>query len=268
MKTIRNKRTTAAILAVLVLFASALSAFAYPPDNAAVLYYRASLSYDANDAMMDKVTDLVKGKTGIDNEIREYVKKNRNAIKYFVDAGDAPNCDWGMDYSEGMALQMPSYAPLRDLGKIVLAEAKIAAEAGDYSLALDRCLTVNKAAVHFSNDGILISHLVGISANALANGVLIDILPGISHDMKTLSWLKGQMLSVSSAVPSLKAAINKDMQVFGQDIRKEKADYILEMCYDDIPEQKAKIIRNGDKAFFEASRMYFLHYIAAIMSII
>jgi hypothetical protein len=268
MKTIRNRRTTTAILAVLVLFASAPSAFAYPPDNAAVLYYRASLSYDANDAMLDKVSDLVRGKTGIDDEIREYVEKNRNAIKYFVDAGKAANCDWGMDYSEGMALQMPSYAPLRDLAKIVLADAKITAEAGDYSLALDRCLAVNKAAVHFSSDGILISHLVGISANALANGVLTDILPGISRDVKTLSWLKGQMLSVSSAVPSLKAAIYRDLQICGQDIRKERVDNILEMCGDDVPEQKAEIIRNGDEAFFEASRTNFLQYIAAMMSII
>ncbi len=137
MKTIKNRKTTAAILAVLALFASP-SALAYPPDNAAVLYYRASLSYDANDAMMDKITDLVKGKTGIDNEIREYVERNSRAIKYFVDAGKSPNCDWGMDYSEGMALQMPRYAPLRDLAKIVLADARIAAEAGDYRLALDR----------------------------------------------------------------------------------------------------------------------------------
>lgn len=268
MKTIKSTKTRTAMLAILALFVSAPSAFAYPPDNAAVLYYRASLSYDANDAMLDKVADLVRGKAGIDNEIREYIDRNSSAIKYFIDAGEAPNCNWGIDYSEGMALQTPRYAPLRDLARIVLADARIAAEAGDYRLALDRCLSVNKAAVHISNDGILVSHLVGIAANALANGVLADILPGISHDVETLSWLKGQMLSVSSAVPSLKAAINRDLQVCGQDIRKERADNILEMCGDDIPEQEAEILRNGDEAFFEASRMYFLQYIAAIVSTI
>jgi hypothetical protein len=76
------------------------------------------------------------------------------------------------------------------------------------------------------------------------------------------------MLSVSSAVPSLKAAINRDMQIFGQDIRKERAGNIVEMCGDDIPEQEAEILRNGDEAFFEASRMHFLQYIAAMMSVI
>jgi hypothetical protein len=268
MKATKSKKTGTMILSAFVLFASAPAAFAYPPDNAAVLYYRASLSYDANEAMMRKVTDLVKGKAGIDSEIRQYVKKNSSAIKYFADAGDAPSCDWGIDYSEGMAVQMPQYAPLRDLAKIVLADARIAAEAGDHRLALDRCLAVNKAAVHFSNDGILISYLVGISANALANGVIIDILPGVSGDVKTLSWLKGRMLAVSGALPSLKSAINRDMQVCGQNICREKADYILEMCADQVPEQKAKTIRRGDEAFFEASRVNFMQYMAAIMSII
>jgi len=111
-----------AVLALLALLPSTQSTFAYPPDNAAVLYYRASLSYDANDTLMRKLSDVVKGKVGIDDQIRDYVKNNSSAIKYFVDAGKAPNCDWGIDYSEGMALQTPRYAPLRDLAKIVLAD--------------------------------------------------------------------------------------------------------------------------------------------------
>ena len=54
MKTVCNNKFTQAICTISMVMVLTSMAFAYPPDNAAVLYYRASLAYDANDAMMDK----------------------------------------------------------------------------------------------------------------------------------------------------------------------------------------------------------------------
>ncbi len=253
-------------IATMLVFASPL--FAYPPDNAAVLYYRASVTYDANYPMMSKVTQLIKGEIGIDDEIRAYVQSNRRAIKQYVDAGESPHCDWGLDYSQGLDLLMPEYASLRNLGRIVLAKAIMASESGDYAQALNLCLSVHKAGLHIANDGIIISHLVGISLNASTNQCLAEILPHISEDQQALVWLRGQIFEISGKLTPLKAAVNMDLSVSGQDIRRERAGYIVELCGEDISEESAQIIKEGDDAFFDASREYFMEYLSDVLTAI
>jgi len=266
MKTINRNMMRQMICAIFILLASTSLVYAYPPDNAAVLYYRACLIYDANDMMTNKVTDFVKGNIGIDKEIKDYVQQNKFAIKYFVDAGDAPNCDWGLDYSEGIELQMPRLAPLRNLAKIVLAQAKIAADSADYKRALELCLSIHEASPHIADGGVLISYLVGISLNALANQCIMEILPQISDNPDMLIWLKNQIYDVSERFPSVKVSINGDLRICSQDINKEKAEYILKMAGDDIPKDKRKIIRNADEAFFKANKEYFLDYLSTCLT--
>lgn len=268
MKTVCNNKFTQATCTILMVLVLTSLALAYPPDNAAVLYYRASLTYHANDAMMDKVTEIVKGKADIDDEIREYVGENRYAIKYFVDAGDAPNCDWGMDYSEGIELQMPQFAPLRTLAKIVMAQTKIATESADYNRALDLCLSVHKAGSHIAGGGLLISHLVGISLNALANQGVADILPHISNNPEILIRLRGQVFEVSGKLPSITASINRDLSTCVQDIRKERVNHILDTSGDFVPKEEAQIIRRADEEFFKANKEYFLNHQAALLTAI
>ena len=266
MKTINRNMMRQMICAIFILLASTSLVYAYPPDNAAVLYYRACLIYDANDMMTNKVTDFVKGNIGIDKEIKDYVQKNKFAIKYFVDAGDAPNCDWGLDYSEGIELQMPRLAPLRNLAKIVLAQAKIAADSADYKRALELCLSIHKASPHIADGGVLISYLVGISLNALANQCIMEILPQISDNPDMLIWLKNQIYDVSERFPPVKVSINGDLRICSQDINKEKAEYILKMAGDFIPKDKRQIIRNANEAFFKANKEYFLDYLSTCLT--
>jgi hypothetical protein len=266
MKTINRNMMRQMICATFILLGPTSLVYAYPPDNAAVLYYRACLIYDANNMMTNKVTDFVKGNIGIDKEIKDYVQKNKFAIKYFVDAGDAPNCDWGLDYSEGIELQMPRLAPLRILARIVQAQAKIAADSADYKRALELCLSIHEASPHIADGGVLISHLVGISLNALANQCIMEILPQISDNPDMLIWLKNQIYDVSERSPSVKVSINGDLRICSQDINKEKAEYILKMSGDDIPKDKRKIIRNADEAFFKANKEYFLDYLSTCLT--
>jgi len=262
MKTVHKIKLSQAIYAILILLASSSLIYAYPPDNAAVLYYRASLNYNVNDTMKNRLTELIKGNIGIDEEIKAYVKSNRNWIKQFVDAGESPNCDWGIDYSEGITLLMPPYASIRNMAKIVLAQAKIAADSAEYKQALDLCLSTHKAGAHIADGGLLISHLVGIALNSYANQCITDILPQISDKPDLLIWLKSQIDDVSQKLPSVKASVNRDLRICAQDIRRDKIDNIFEMLGKDVPEEQKQIIRDGDDAFFKASKEYFLEYLS------
>ena len=267
MKTGNNNKIGQLICTALMVLVLTSTAFAYPPDNAAVLYYRASLLYDANDVMMAKVMKFIKGDVKIDDEIRQYVEKNRNAIKSFVDAGDAPNCDWGVDYSQGIETVMPPFAPLRNIARIIRAQAKITAESGDYNRALDLYLSLHKAGNNVAAGGNLIFHLVGIALDAMANQGIAETLGDMSDSPEILIRLRGQIYKVTGKFPSLKTSINRDLDTCVQDIRKEKAeDFIFEMGSDFIPKDKRRIILNGDEEFFKASREYFLNHQAAILA--
>lgn len=268
MKTIRSNKITQTTCVILMVMVSTSLVFAYPPDNAAVLYYRASLNYNVNDTMKNKLSELIKGNIGIDEEIKAYVQSNKIWIKQFVDAGDAPHCDWGIDYSKGIATLMPPFAPLRNMAKIVLAQAKITAESKDYKKSLDLCLSVHKAGNHIADGGLLISHLVGISLNGAANQCIMDILPHISNNPEILIWLRGQVFDVSGKVPQMKTALNKDIRIFAQDIRKEKADYVLELAGDNIPKEQAQIIRQANETFFKANKEYLMEHLASLLTAI
>ncbi|MHC4533655.1 MAG: hypothetical protein ACYS6K_06865 [Planctomycetota bacterium] len=269
METGTNNKITQVICSILMVLVLTSATFAYPPDNAALLYYRASLAYDASDTMMDKVNKVIKSNADIDDEIRQYMEDNKYAIKYFVDAGNAPSCDWGMDYSEGIALLMPHFSSLRNLGRIVCVQAEIKAESGDYNRALELCLSVNKEGNHIAGGGLLISHLVGISLNAMANQYIVDILPQISDNPEALLKLREQIYDVSGKFPSIKGSISRDLGTCMQDIRKEKAGYIADtLLVDQISKEKARIIRRGDENFFKANKEYFLNHQAAVLTAI
>ena len=266
MNTLTQNRLPRIAFAVATILVFTSPLLAYPPDNAAVLYYRASLTYNANFPIMSKMTQYIKGEIDIDDEIRDYVESNRRATKHYIDAGESPHCDWGMDYSEGLDLLMPEYASLRNIGRIVLAKARMASESGDHTKALDLCLSVHKAGLHIANDGIIISHLVGISLNALTNQCLAEILPHIAEDQQILIRLRGRILETSGKLRPVKAAVNVDLRTSGQDLRRERGDYILEVCGEDISKESAKIIKQGDDAFFDASRQYFMEYLDAVLT--
>jgi len=268
MKTGKNNTIKTIICTVLLVLVFTSVTYAYPPDNAAVLYYRASLAFNTNDAMMDKVMKFNKGDIEVDDEIRKYIEDNKYAIKYYIDAGDAPNCDWGMDYSEGVELQMPHFSPLRDLARIVRAKAKITADSGDYNQALDLSLSLNKAAYHIAGGGLLISYLVGIAVDALANQCTADILGEMSDNPETLIRLRGQIYEVTGKFPSLTSSLNRDMNTCMQDMTMERVEHILNTSGDTDSKEKARIVRRADEKFFSANKEYFLAHKAALLSAI
>jgi hypothetical protein len=209
------------ILIGLVLLVSVGQAFAYPPDNAAVLYYKAfMLIGEPNDAVGKMLKDLQKGNTGLNEQIRQYVERNRKVIKEIVTAAEIKNCDWGLDYSEGLALQIIHVAKCREMAYLLVADVKVLAEKGDYKTALERCITMHKMGGHVGDD-MIIQGLVGIAISHWANECIIEILPQISGDCEMLQWLRAQLADVSSRYPSIRAAIGNDAEVCSNSINRE-----------------------------------------------
>ncbi|MHC4477310.1 MAG: hypothetical protein ACYTEL_16810 [Planctomycetota bacterium] len=273
MKTMRSGRHSEAVLVTLVLLASTPSVFAYPPDNAAVLYNRAYLLYQPNVAMEKAVSDLSKGKIKLDKRITEYVRSQHKIIESVAAAANIPKCDWGYDYSQGGALVLPHLSTAKNLAKLVMADAKILGTQGKYRTSLQRCLTLKKMARHVS-DRPLITHLVGIAIDDLANDCIVGILAQMGTDLETFKWFKGQLAYIEKMPFSFAICIDNEMEMTLLETTKEKKEKLLRALSDErMPHSSVEKIalnrvRTADDEFFKRNADYLKNHMAALKAAI
>ena len=244
----------------------------FPPDNAAVLYLRAFILYEEpnNEDLSNMITDLQDGKIKPNDEIRNYFKKNQRVLELITTASKIPYCNWGQDHSKGFDLMMPELATVRKLAFLLVADSKISLADGDYKASLEKCLTIHRMARHVGND-LMISNLVGIAMNGLANKHIKIVLSEMPDDVETLEWLKSQMLDISVNTPSLISAIVNESKISIKEMRREKVDEILESpeaeeILKSLSKKQIEKILNGDETFFEKCRKYYLDYIASVQT--
>jgi hypothetical protein len=243
----------------------------FPPDNAAVLYLRAFILYEQPDRDLNKMLDdLRDGKIKPNEQIRQYFEKNRPVIELVTTASQIPDCDWGRDNSKGLDLMMPELATVRKLAFMLIADSKIYLNDRDYKTSLERCLTIHRMARHASDD-LIISNLVGIAMNGLANKHIKITLSEMPGDVEILEWLKIQMLQISTKQPSFIPAIINEAEISAKEFRKENIDEILktpdaEEILESIPKEIIEKIRNGDEEYFAQSREYYMDFIASVQA--
>jgi hypothetical protein len=257
------------ILIGVVLSVSAGQALAYPPDNAAVLYYRAfMLMEEPNDALGNMLAAVRKGEIKPNDEVRRYVERNRRVIREAVAAADISHCDWGHDLSEGLTLQVPELGKCRYLGRLLIVDARILAEQGDAKTALERCLAVHEMGRHIGSD-TLVHRLVGIAVSGWANKCIVDILPQVSGDCETLEWLRVRLADISSRCPSIKEATAKEAELDSHSINREGTLLFIEGDPCDLPKDKRdqilQILQKNDE-FFTRAREYFQSVMAKMQS--
>lgn len=262
MKTTNHGILIKTMCILLIVLNSASMVEAYPPDNAAVLYYRAFLVMkEPSEEVKEMMSDLRGGKIKSNDQIKQYIEENRRAIELLETAAEIPNCDWGRDESEGFGLLLPELGKIRRMAFLLTDDAQILSEHGEHKAALNKCLTIHKMARHVGDD-LLISYLVGIALNNLANGRVEDFLSAMPADLETLMWLRSQIMGASANVTSMKRAMNREKEIALHEIRKEKIDALLKSMGDDIPKDEATAdavekARKGDDKFFKDNRDYY-----------
>ena len=265
----KSKKQKSLILTciALILLTSVSPTIAYPPDNAAVLYYKAFMTVKEPGEEVDKMlNDLRYGKIKPNDEIRQYLQENKHAIEFVETAADVQNCDWGYDISKGFDVLLPELSKIRKMAFLLTYNAQVLAEQGDYKVALGKCLTIHKMSLHVG-DRLLISYLVGNAMNALASKHIGKILSQMPDDVETLTWLKTQIYDITSRANTLKRALSSEREIALQQMRKEKIGMILGDLVD-VPDGMSKEdiekVRNGDDEFFAASREYYSNFISSM----
>lgn len=217
---------------------------AQPPQNAALLYYQAFMVYESpNEEMRKKLYDLERHQIEPDRQITRYITKQQYVIDLLTTAADLPNCDWGFDYSMGVAFYVPHLHSFRELSRIVIADAKILVEQGDYETALKRCLTLYKMSRHVSDD-LMITLLAGGSSVVMANECIKYILSEMPSDVTTFHWLKAELSRIDSKPFALKNSLGNEYKLVVADMTPDRIDKIVTLFLEPV---KVNLISSPDK---------------------
>ena len=271
MKTVTTNKLTTFTSFILTLLILASPVFAYPPDpdNAALLYYQAYISYEkADDTMEDMVADLARGNIEPNERIKKYIESCRTAIDLATAATEIPNCNWGLKYSDGVSINLAHVAQTRKLVFLITAEARILAAEGDYRGAINRCLTVHKIGKHVGDD-TPISFLVSMAIDKVVASRIQDILAEMTPDLETLTWLKAKLVEVPFKTPSLRVAMRSEKECFSSEMRVDKRDELLAMCSrpgedSDLDKTALKRLTEGDEVFFAKNRDYYIKHMNSL----
>jgi hypothetical protein len=271
MKTIITKILTKFTSVTLILLILTSSVFAYPPDpdNAALLYYQAYISYEkADDTMEGMVTDLSRGNIEPNERIKKYIESCRTAIDLATAATEIPNCNWGLKYSDGISINLAHVAQTRKLVFLITAETRILAAEGDYQKAINRCLTVHKIGKHVGDD-TPISFLVSMAIDKVVASRIQDILAEMTPDLETLTWLKAKFAEVPFKTPSLRVAMRSEKECFSSEMQVDKRDKLLDLCsgpgdVSDLDKTAFKRITEGDEVFFAKNRDYYIKHMNSL----
>ncbi len=274
MKTLNANKVMVVSLSVLISLALTSLTHAYPPDNAALLYYRICLRYQPDRPMKDAISKFAKGNIELTDQIKQFVEKNQYTINLTLTASDIPTCDWGLDHSEGLSSPMPPLGCLRGLSHLIIADARIYAQQGDYITALKEALSVKRMLPH-ANDNTLVSNLVGFSFDNIAERCIQDILFNMSEDLEMLLWLRNELIELSSEPISLiKSSINEEAKIVAQDFRTEKTDEILKILNEGgiSCERDAELLKNRvgncDESFYKKNTTYYMEQMASIIAML
>jgi hypothetical protein len=261
MRKVDNKNSTMAVWIALVLFVLSSSVFAQPPDNAALSYYQAFLLYEKPDETMSKMlTDFRDGKIGANEIIEQHIEKNRRVIDFIVTAADTAGCDWGYDYSQGFDMVMPNLAQLRQVAFLIDAEARLLSEQGDCKMALDRCLSMHKMALHAA-DRTIIGYLVAIAIGRRANTAIPAILKDTAPEPVTLKWLRNELFVLSSKQVSAQPALQMEQEVALASATLEGLEQIGRCLMLDPNEMER--LRGLDEDLIQQNRDYYTNYMAS-----
>jgi len=274
MRTVHTNQIRIVLLISLVVLALGASVFAYPPDpdNAGLLYYQAFLTQKQPDETMeDMVMNLAKGKTAVHDKIAEYVESNRRVIDLVSAAAEIPDCDWGLKYSDGLSMEVPYLSAARKLCWLVLADARILAAKGDNDLALKRCITTQRLAVHVASEPIIINWLVGFSIKKVSAKCIQDILSSGTSEGGKLRWIEAQLDEIEGKGVALKDVLDVEHAVMAKYMTMEKVDEVLpliEDCMGELNKDKFKIaaerIQTADAVFLKRNRDYFDRHMAIV----
>jgi hypothetical protein len=258
------------LLLLLFWYPSTILAYSPEPNNAALLYYQAFISFPDN--YNEISMPLHPAPSGIiepNEAIRDYLKTCHNVFEFTRAAVEIPECHWGFRYSLGDAVLMPQLLYVRHLCFHIMTQAQVYGADKEYQKALDTCLIIHKVAQHVGDEN-LIAIIINNAIHASANKGLRQTLSLMPLNQKTLVELERELTELSQR-PRLNNALNTEEKITLAKLALNKDALIraAKMSYDGSldPKWEARL-RKADQTFLESSQKYYVEFMVALRAVI
>jgi len=256
MKSLRHKQSVL-LLTILLMIASTAMAYPRDPDNAALLYYQAFISFpkDHDQISVDAVVD---GTAEPNETVRTYITKCRTSIELALAAAELKTCDWGMRYSQGFEAVMGHLAQMRSLSRVIATQAQILIYDGQMRQGLKHYLVMRKMAQH-AGDDLIISYLVRVVVKSMADQGIRQILNHKSLDQETLTWLKQQLVTGPDLPGNINKAFKIEEEITLDQMSVEKDRLVAMIIKDnqDISADDKARLKSVGEPFYAANRAYY-----------
>jgi hypothetical protein len=165
------------------------------------------LSYDYPDAGDMIARYRLAGIEGpIDDERAYAALKRAQPILDIVDhAARFPRLDWNREWEKGLGLLLPEFAYMKELAKVALFDAHVAAKRGQISTSIRRLETARAIAKQCEEEPILIAPLVSVAIQNLADRKAMQIAYENRRDAEFVARIRQYFLS-APPVPDLRNA--------------------------------------------------------------
>jgi hypothetical protein len=184
-------------------------------DNAWPHYEKAVKLYVKPDESIKKSVEINNNKPAVlfssfslenQEKIRDWVKQNEPAWQEYLIGSQKPYC-W-REYGHGeqntnpeehwlIYILVPALSDLRDFSKMGVWRARVEAQDGKISQALDDCLAVIRTGRHFQRiRASLIEQLVGLAISNLGQSEIIRLVGNPSVTAASLSSIQSQLVAI------------------------------------------------------------------------
>lgn len=237
-------------------------AFAYPPDNAAVIYYKYMLYFEtSNDPLWKQIKQVAYGELPVDESICGYMNKEADLIQALQTASTVPDCDWGLDFSKGLSMLVTHLGGMKDYTYLLLADARCKISRRQYREAMDECLAVLRMANHMGSE-TNVSHLVAVHMHRMTFRVMEEILSVMPLDGMFLIELQRELKLPPYNRLDIKISLLNESSSVGNDILQipKKRETYLELLMNTDREECVGALTglmDADPGLLEASSDYF-----------
>jgi hypothetical protein len=190
--------------------------------NAAVIYWQAFASMPRlNEEEENKFLAAAKSPTEpVSDDLRQIIARFNYALQELHRARGVTSCNWDLNYSHGILLQLPHLDQARKLARAALLRARLRFVAKETDEAIADVGAVLKMARDCGNSPLIVSLLVGFHIEDMATDVLAENLATLSSPELDLLSVK---LKTLPATPSMADCERLERQFMGEEANSKES---------------------------------------------
>ncbi len=257
------KRQLCTLLFAAMILSPRTDILAFPPDNAAVLYYKYMVNFTRpDDALWDPLINAAKGDIEVNEKVQTYLEEKQTLITALKTASTISNCDWGLDYSEGLSMEMSHLAGMKNYAYFLLAEGQLNKQQGNFQEAADSCLASLRMAGHVGNE-TLISYLVGTAISALTYEAMGDVLSAMPPDAAFLTELERELKLPEYNVLEIRTPLLNESRYLADEIlrmNQKKKEILSQLGTSEEYQKDIPLLLEADPDFLRRSADYYQNF--------